>query len=141
MFKGKLSMIREADHDFLENSELLMRIPSKIAWFLIIFDEFHKNFLLGLAVLGTFYNATLTLNPRGELSLDQTGMCHRRLKFTTLFWSGKLKSIPCSGTFLKAKLCIVLYCIYVINQMIQSFHVCSTRFVQNSFKFSITAIS
>ena len=25
----------------------------------------------------------------GELNLDHTGMCHRRLKFLTLFWSGK----------------------------------------------------
>ena len=25
----------------------------------------------------------------GELNLDQMGMCHRRLKFITLFWSGK----------------------------------------------------
>ena len=27
--------------------------------------------------------------PRGELNLDQTGMCHWRLKFITLFWSGQ----------------------------------------------------
>ena len=25
----------------------------------------------------------------GELNFDQTGMCHRRPKFITLFWSGK----------------------------------------------------
>ena len=25
----------------------------------------------------------------GGLNLDRTGMCHRRLKFITLFWSGK----------------------------------------------------
>ena len=41
------------------------------------------------------------------LNLDQTGMCHRRLEFTTLFWSGKsqkafsgtknVNHISCSG--------------------------------------------
>ena len=39
----------------------------------------------------------------GGLSFDQTGMCHRPVKFTTLFWSGKPQNY--------AKLCIVLYCI------------------------------
>ena len=36
---------------------------------------------------------------RGGLNLDQTGICHRRLKFTTLFWIGKAQKVyPCSGT-------------------------------------------
>ena len=47
--------------------------------------------------------------------------------------------------------CIVLYCIvletkiifmlYLFNQMILPYHFSSTMFVQNSFKFSITAIT
>ena len=46
--------------------------------------------------------------PGGELNLDQTGMCHRHLKFTTLFWSGKTqKGYP----VLELPLLIVLYCI------------------------------
>ena len=48
----------------------------------------------------------------GELNLDQTGMCHRCLKFTTLFWSGKRQKVY---AVLKpknyAKLSIALYCI------------------------------
>ena len=31
--------------------------------------------------------------PGGEHNLDQTGMCHRRLKFITLFWSGKTQKV------------------------------------------------
>ena len=46
----------------------------------------------------------------GGLNLDQTGMCHQRLKFITLFWSGKTqKGYPGSGV--TAPSCIVLYCI------------------------------
>ena len=66
------------------------------------------------------------LQPGGGLNLDQMGMCHQRLKFITLFWSGKTqkghpvlewenpKRIPCSGVTtpsLNLLYCIVLYCI------------------------------
>ena len=68
------------------------------------------------------------------------------------------KSIPCSGTkkLWKIMHCIVLYCIalycivletktifmlYLFNQMILPFHFSCTMSVQNSFKFSITAIT
>ena len=51
----------------------------------------------------------------GALNLDQTGMCHQHLKFTTLFWSGKPKKYT---LFWSQELiqnyvlyCIVLYCI------------------------------
>ena len=50
--------------------------------------------------------------PGGELNLDQTGMCHRRLKFSTLFWSGKTqKGYPALELPLFLIYCIVLYCI------------------------------
>ena len=46
---------------------------------------------------------------RGGLNLDRSGMCHLRLKFTTLFWSGKSQKVY---TVLESLLyCIVLYCI------------------------------
>ena len=52
------------------------------------------------------------LEPGGELNLDQTGMCHRRLKFITLFWSGKTqKGYPALELPLFVLYCIVLYCI------------------------------
>ena len=50
----------------------------------------------------------------GELNLDQTGMCHRRLKFITLFWSGKTqKGYPVLELplYCIALYCIVLHCI------------------------------
>ena len=54
--------------------------------------------------------------PGGELNLDQTGMCHRCLKFITLFWSGKLQKDTLLWSyhfFFKSIVlyCIVLYCI------------------------------
>ena len=54
----------------------------------------------------------LTSTTWGELNLDQTGMCHRRLKFNTLFWSGKTqKGYPALELPLFLIYCIVLYCI------------------------------
>ena len=50
----------------------------------------------------------------GGLNLDQTGMCHWRLKFITLFWSGKPKKdtlLWSYRSFLVVLYCIVLYCI------------------------------
>ena len=50
----------------------------------------------------------------GKLNFDQTGMCHRRLKFITLFWSGKTqKGYPALELplFVNLLYCIVLYCI------------------------------
>ena len=67
--------------------------------------DFSSNFSLTWA---------LTANSRGggELNLDQTGMCHRRLKFITLFWSGKTqKGYPALELPLFLIYCIVLYCI------------------------------
>ena len=56
------------------------------------------------------YNLVAQYNTRG-LNLDRTGMCHRRLKFTTLFWSGKTQNIyPVLEPRNYAKSCIVLYC-------------------------------
>ena len=92
---------------------------------------------------------TLDENSRGEISLYQTGMCHRRLKFITLFWSGKTqKGYPVLELPLY---CIALYCIvlemkimftlYIFNQMSLPFPFSSIMFVQKSFKFSITVIS
>ena len=54
------------------------------------------------------------VDPGGGLNLDQTGMCHRRLKFITLFWSGKTqKRYPALELplFVNLLYCIVLYCI------------------------------
>ena len=48
---------------------------------------------------------------RGGRNLDQTGMCHWRLKFITLFWTENPKSIPCFGVTTSSLYCIVLYCI------------------------------
>ena len=56
----------------------------------------------------------MILGGGGELNLDQTGMCHRRLKFITLFWSGKTqKGYPVLELplFFIVLYCIVLYCI------------------------------
>ena len=51
------------------------------------------------------------LSPRrgGGLSLDQTGMCHQRLKFTTLFWSGNSQKVCPVLESLNLLYCIVLY--------------------------------
>ena len=49
--------------------------------------------------------------PGGGLNLDQTGICHRRLKFTTLFWSGKSQKVYPVLESLNQLYCIVLYCI------------------------------
>ena len=104
-----------------------------------------------------------------ELDLDQTGMCHQRLKFITLFWSGKTqKGYPvlelplyCIVLYCIVLYCIVLYCIvlycfvlycivlemkimltlYLFNQMSLPFPFSSIMFVQRSFKFSVTVIS
>ena len=70
----------------------------------------------------------ITWNPGGgELNLDQTVMCHRRLKFITLFWSGKTqKGYPALELplFFNLLYCIVLYCIrdedHVYALLIQS---------------------
>ena len=51
---------------------------------------------------------------RGGVNFDQTGMCHWRLKFITLFWSGKTqKGYPALELPLFVNLldCVVLYCI------------------------------
>ena len=85
----------------------------------------------------------------GELNLDQTGMCHRRLKFITLFWSGKTpKGFPVLELplFFNLLYCIVLetkimFTLYLFNQMSLLFPFSSIMFVQKSFKFSITVIS
>ena len=92
-----------------------------------------------------------------ELNLDQTGMCHQRLKFITLFGSGKTqKGYPALELPLFLIYCIVLYCIvlysivlekkfmfklYLFNQMSLPFSFSSIMFVQKSFKFSITVVS
>ena len=46
-----------------------------------------------LAKIGLFIYSKVEPKPQGRLNLDQTGMCHRRLKFTTLFWSGKSQKV------------------------------------------------
>ena len=106
--------------------------------------------------------------PGGGLNLDQTGMCHRRLKFITLFWSGKTRKrypalelplffnllyivLYCIVLYCIVLYCIVLYCIvlemkimfmlYLFNQMSLPFPFSSIMFVQKSLKFSITIIS
>ena len=100
----------------------------------------------------------------GGLNLHQTGMCHQRLKFITLFWSGKTQKVYpvlelplycivlyCIVLYCVVLYCIVLYCIvlemkimftlYLFNQMSLPFPFSSIMFVQKSFKFSITVIS
>ena len=61
----------------------------------------------------------------GGLNLDQTGMCHRHLKFTPLSWSGKTQKVynymycivlccitlHCIALHYIVLYCIVLYCI------------------------------
>ena len=97
----------------------------------------------------------------GELNLHQMGMCHWRLKFITLFWSGKTqKGYPVLELPLY---CIVLYCIvlcgialycivmyyivletkimFMLYLLSLPFPFSSIMFVQKSFKFSITVIS
>ena len=84
------------------------------------------------------------------LNLDQTGMCHRHLKFITLFWSGKTqKGYPVLELpLLKSTVlyCIVLgtktmFTLYLFNQMILPLPFSSVMFVQKSYKFSIAVIS
>ena len=74
-----------------------MIIPKEI-WF-------SKNKTVNIICFGNY--------PGGGLNLDQTDMCHRRLKFITLFWSGKTqKGYPALELPLLPQIhCIVLYCI------------------------------
>ena len=73
-------------------------------------------------------------------------MCHRRLKFITLFWSGKTqKGYPALELPLFV---IVLYCIVLETEIMFTLYIfslpfpfSSIMFVQKSFKFSITVIS
>ena len=100
-------------------------------------------------------------SPWGELNLDQTGMCHRRLKFITLFWNGKTQKgysvlelplflIYCIVLYCIVLYCIVLYCIvlycivlemkimftlYFFNQMSLPFPFSSSMFVQRVLNF------
>ena len=75
----------------------------------------------------------------GGLNLDQTGMCHRCLKFITLFWSGKTqKGYPVLDIVSETK---IMFTLYLFNQMSLLFPFSSIMFVQKSFKFSITVIS
>ena len=49
---------------------------------------------------------------RWKLNFDQTGMCHRRLKFATCFGVGKPKKYTMfSSQEIMLLYCIVLYCI------------------------------
>ena len=77
----------------------------------------------------------------------------------TLFWNQEIMenyALYCIVLYCIVLYCIVLYCIvlycivletktifmlYLFNQMILPFHFSSTMSVQNSFKFSITAIT
>ena len=74
----------------------------------------HHHYILTASILSGIV-------PKGELSLSQMGMCHRRLEFTTPFWSGKTQkvypvleprtSIIYHVPLSKIMYCIVLYCI------------------------------
>ena len=100
---------------------------------------------------------------RGGLNLDQTGMCHQRLKliaspsfivlYCIVLYCIVLYCIVlyCIVLYCTVLYCIVLYCIvletkfmfmlYLFNQMILPFHFSSVMFVQKSFEFSVTVIS
>ena len=83
---------------------------------------FCKKQLIGFFVHLLFF-IKVKLGGGEELNLDQTGMHHRRLKFITLFWSGKnqegypvlelplLPLLYCIGLYCIVLYCIILYCI------------------------------
>ena len=70
------------------------------------------NFFQRIMRFKQFFSLHFLMKTFLELNLDQTGMCHRRLKFITLFGENP-KRIPCSGVtaLFNVLYCIVLYCI------------------------------
>ena len=89
-------------------SLILRKLCTVITYLVVTLVIFQKKFFLGLYLGGGGWGWG------GKLNLDQTGVCHWRLNFITLFWSGKTQNgypvleLP---LFFNLLYCIVLYCI------------------------------